>query len=240
MAGLEFSIAPEVVARFPGISVHAVSAAGFRSGAGRVDDSGLLQDAVRRVAASRVEREKLASHPAIAAWRAAYATLRVRPSQFRASIESLMRRALGGADLALPVPAVNLYNAISLRHLAPLGAYDLAKLPAGPMRLRLARPESDQFLPLGGSAEDFPLNPELVVYGSGDMVLCWGLNCRDHRATALDAGSDDIVFFSEAVDSDGAERSRTALADLRAILAAAGVACGPQLQADAARPAFTL
>jgi len=234
-----FSIAPEVIERFPAISVHAVSATGFRAHAQEIDHARMLREATQGVAAPGVEREKLASHPAIAVWRTAYAALRVRPSQFRASIESLMRRALSGADLALPIPAVNLYNAISLRHLAPLGAYDLAKLPAKPLELRLAKPATDRFSPLGGKDEDFPLNPDLVVYASGDMVLCWGLNCRDHRATALDAESDAIVFFSEAVDADGAQRSRAAMTDLRAVLQAAGVDCGALLQADAAQPAFS-
>jgi DNA/RNA-binding domain of Phe-tRNA-synthetase-like protein len=162
----------------------------------------------------------------------------MRPSQFRASIESLLRRALGGSGLDLPIPSVNLYNALSLKHLAPMGAYDLAKLPAAPMKLRLAVPGVDRFDPLGGKADDFPLSPDLVVYASSETVLCWGFNCRDSRETALDAASDRIAFFSESLDAAGAARSQAALAALRSVLVAAGTSCGPLLAANATDPCF--
>jgi DNA/RNA-binding domain of Phe-tRNA-synthetase-like protein len=173
-------------------------------------------------------------------WRQAYAALKVRPSAFRASIEALLRRAVAGHDLALPIPAVNLYNAVSLDALAPIGAYDMTKLPEAPMQLRLADPAADRFTPLGGKSADFPLNPDLVVYASGNTVLCWGFNCRDNVETALDAESDDIVFFSEAVDAAGAEHAGQAVADIRARLVDVGTNCSEPVVANAASPSFRL
>ena len=183
---------------------------------------------------------EVAAYPPIARWREAYAALKVRPSQFRASIEALLRRALGGADLVLPIPSVNLYNAVSLDVVAPIGAYDMAKLPAAPMLLRFAQPATDRFTPLGGKAEDFPLNPDLVVYAAESTVLCWGFNCRDNVATALDAQSDDIVFLSEAVDADGGQRSRNAIAAVRARLRDVEVACSEPVAASRLQPSFHL
>lgn len=229
---MEFRIAPEVAQRFPGIEVHAVRARGFLAGAGRLDHAGQLGSAVARVAALGIDKEKLAAYPPVARWREAYAALKVRPSAFRASIESLLRRALGGADLALPIASVNLYNAVSLDTLAPMGAYDAAKLPAEPMLLRFADPARDRFTPLGGKAADFPLNPDLVIYACGNTVLCWGFNHRDNAETALDAQSDDIVFFSEAIDATGAQASAAAIAEVRARLTAIGVACSETVLAN--------
>jgi DNA/RNA-binding domain of Phe-tRNA-synthetase-like protein len=100
---MEFRIAPEVAARFPGIEIHAVRAQGFLAAADKLDHAGQLRAAVARVGTLGIDKEKLASYPPIARWREAYAALKVRPSAFRASIESLLRRALGGADLALPI-----------------------------------------------------------------------------------------------------------------------------------------
>jgi DNA/RNA-binding domain of Phe-tRNA-synthetase-like protein len=239
-AALDFSIAPEVAQRFPGIAVHAVRARGFLAAVPRLDHEAMVRAAVARIATLGIDREKLAAFPPVAAWRQAYAALKVRPSQFRASIEALLRRALAGADLALPIPSVNLYNAVSLDSLAPIGAYDMAKLPAAPMQLRLAAPAADRFAPLGGKAADFPLNPDLVVYAGGDTVLCWGFNCRDNVETALDARSDDIVFFSEAVDAAGAEHARQAVADIRGRLVAVGVACSEPVAANREQQGFTL
>jgi len=239
-AALEFSIAPEVARRFPGVEVHAVRAQGFLAAVPKLNHEADLRSAVARIGMLGIDREKLAGFPLVATWRQTYAALKVRPSQFRASIEALLRRALVGHDLALPIPSVNLYNAVSLDCLAPIGAYDMAKLPDAPMMLRLADPAADAFTPLGGKAADFPLNPDLVVYASGNTVLCWGFNHRDNVETALDAQSDDIVFFSEAVDAAGAEHARRAIEDIRARLTGVAVACSEPVVADAATPTFTL
>ncbi len=237
---MEFQIAPEVAARFPGIEIHAVRAQGFLIAADKLDHAEQLRQAVARVATLGIDKEKLASYPPIAHWREAYAALKVRPSAFRASIESLLRRALGGANLALPIASVNLYNAVSLDALAPMGAYDIAKLPPEPMLLRFADPARDRFSPLGGKVEDFPLNPDLVVYAVGNTVLCWGFNHRDNVETALDAQSDEIVFFSEALNPEDGARAAEAVAEVRARLTAIGVACSDPVRADRGQPRFVL
>jgi DNA/RNA-binding domain of Phe-tRNA-synthetase-like protein len=237
---MEFQIAPEVAARFPGIEVHAVRARGFLAAAEKLDHAGQLKAAVARIGTLGIDKEKLAAYPPIARWREAYAALKVRPSAFRASIESLLRRALGGADLALPIASVNLYNAVSLDTLAPMGAYDVAKLPPEPMLFRFADAAKDRFAPLGGKAEDFPFYPDLVVYASGSTVLCWGFNHRDNVETALDAQSDDIVFFSEAVDAEGARASAKAIAEVRERLTEVGVACSEPVTARKDQLSFSL
>ena len=237
---MEFQIAPDVLARFPGIEIHAFRAQGFLAHAGKLDHAAALRAAVARVGTLGIDKEKLAAYPPIARWREAYAALKVRPSAFRASIESLLRRALGGADLALPIASVNLYNAVSLDTLAPMGAYDMAKLPREPMLMRFADPVKDRFTPLGGKAEDFPLNKDLVVYAGGNTVLCWGFNHRDNVETALDAKSDDIVFFSEALNPEDGMRSAKAVAEVRARLAEIGVVCSDPVRADRAQPGFSL
>jgi DNA/RNA-binding domain of Phe-tRNA-synthetase-like protein len=237
---MDFSIAPEIAARFPGIEVHAIRASGFLACTDRLDHETQLRNAVAGVATLGIDRNDIAAFPPIARWREAYAAMKVRPSQFRASIESLLRRALGGADLALPIPSVNLYNAISLGVVAPMGAYDMAKLPAAPMEFRLARPATDRFKPLGGKAEDFPLSPNLIVYAAGDTVLCWGFNHRDNIDTALDAQSDDIVFFSEALNAEDGARSARAVEEVQRRLGAVGVACSEPVVANKDRLNFNL
>jgi DNA/RNA-binding domain of Phe-tRNA-synthetase-like protein len=76
--------------------------------------------------------------------------------------------------LALPIPAVNLYNACSMRNVAPMGAYDVARLPGSKLDLRLANPDADRFDPLGSDAAAFPLNDKLIVYAVGGEIMCWG------------------------------------------------------------------
>ena len=125
---------------------------------------------------------------------------------------------------------------MSVLHRAPMGAYDVAKLPGKDLTLRLAQPATDQFEPLGGSASSFPLNDDLVVYGSGDTVLCWGFNCRDSAQTCVDEHSRDILFFCEAAIKDDMTNASTVIEDMAERLHRAGIECGPPLEFSSARP----
>jgi DNA/RNA-binding domain of Phe-tRNA-synthetase-like protein len=121
-----------------------------------------------------------------------------------------------------------------------MGAYDMAKLPPEPMLMRFADPAHDRFTPLGGKAEDYPFNPDLVVYASGNTVLCWGFNHRDNVETALDAQSDSIVFFSEALNPEDGARSAQAVREVKDRLAGIGVRCSNAVRADRAQAGFAL
>lgn len=143
------------------------------------------------------QTEDVSSHPAISVWRNAYAAAGVKPSKFRSSIEALARRAMRGT-LPSVHPLVDLYNAISLRHLVPLGACD-QDLIDGEVEVRLCDPGRDVFRPLGGAPEDFPLKPSIPVYAAGGQILCWCFNCRDAAPTSLRSVTSNATFFSEGV-----------------------------------------
>jgi DNA/RNA-binding domain of Phe-tRNA-synthetase-like protein len=78
----------------------------------------------------------------------------------------------------------------SLFAFAPVGAYDVKKLPTDEVVLRRCRPEIDGYQPLGATQDGFPLLPGLMVYAAGNNVLCWGFNHRDSQLTALDGASE--------------------------------------------------
>ena len=187
-----------------------------------------------------VDPEKVTEDPFVAGWREAYGLMGVKPSKFRSSIEALLRRASKKAELALPIQSVNLYNACSIAHHAPLGAYDVARLPSGPMELRRARPATDRFDPLGAEANAFPLTPDLVVYASGDDILCWGFNARDSRLSALSEDSDEGVFFAEAANQSQQAPARAALEMLRSHFTSWGAACSGIAEARQAKPEFSV
>ncbi|NTU77711.1 MAG: hypothetical protein HGA90_07885, partial [Alphaproteobacteria bacterium] len=159
---------------------------------------------------------------------------------YRSSIEALARRAVKGGSPITNIPAVDIYNAVSLASLAPLGAYDVARLPQGDMTMRRVDPAQDSFAPLGGKELDFPLHQGLVVYATGAKVLCWGFNCRDASDTCLTAETDDGVFFGEAVFPAHHAALHEAFAKLKALLTEAGAACGDVKLASASCPSFAL
>jgi lysyl-tRNA synthetase class 2 len=199
MPTVTLHIAPTIFERFPDISVSCIMVAGLREACERVDLPALREAARARIEAEGLDRETLSAHPVIKAWRAAYSKQRLKPTKYRSSIEALLRRAVRDDPIETPVPAVNIYNAISIAHMAPLGAYDTARLPGTRIDLRPANAEHDSFQPIG-SLSGMRLDPEICVFAAGDEVLGWALNHRDSKLAGLVPETDVGIFLGEAVD----------------------------------------
>ncbi|MGH9279520.1 MAG: B3/B4 domain-containing protein [Acidimicrobiales bacterium] len=210
-------------------------AGGLRAAAGAVaGDPGVADDTASALEARGLRIETIAADPLIADWRAAIAACGLKPSTFKSSPEQLARRLLKSGPLHTPLPLVDLYCDVATRYLAPMGAYDVSSLPSPAVELRLARPSSDAFHPLGARDGEMPLTPQVAVYASGDTVICWAYNCRDSRDTCLQEDTDAGLFIGEAVTARQHPALRSALADLAERLAAAGATVGPVAFVDAA------
>lgn len=215
MNKVTLSIGSDVLDTFPDVQVAAVRA--------KIDDAAALQSAIEQLKgdAERLRDhleniEPITSMPEIASWRAAYGAMGVKPSKFHSSIEALMRRVKKGQDISTGLEIVDFYNLVSISQKSPIGAYDAKKLTSSEIVLRKSDPSNDSFVPLGGSAEAFPLSKGLVVYASGGDVLCWGFNTRDSSVSCVDQGSKEVLFFSETTDPEQRERpaaTMRALAD---------------------------
>ena len=101
----------------------------------------------------------------IAEWRLAMKRMGVNAAKTRSSIEQLAKRALAGTFITTPIPAVNLYCAISTIARAPMGGYRLASL-TGNVRVRLAT-EGEVFLGIG-EKRAAPVPPGVVVYADDE------------------------------------------------------------------------
>jgi DNA/RNA-binding domain of Phe-tRNA-synthetase-like protein len=234
---LTFSISHDLFSRFPDVTVHALRVEGMRDALVSIDTVAILNRAIENCA---VDPEKVPEDPAVAGWREAYGMMGVKPSKFRSSIEALLRRASKKLPLDLPIPSVNLYNACSIAGKAPMGGYDVARIPGSEMSLRFAQPVGDTFNPLGAEASAFPLSEGLVVYAAGSDVLCWGFNARDAAHTALTAESDTGIFFAEAALVAQSAPAFSALALLKAEFERAGVSVGQIQTANRAAPSFVI
>lgn len=226
---VDVAIADEVVARFPEVLVGgfvAVELQSLRAGSWpRTEHVPVVGD--------------LVEHGNIRAWRKAIGACGLKPSRYKSSAEQLARRYLKGERIDSGIPAVDLYCDVGARHVSPFGAYDLDRLPVPRIELRTPRP-GDTFTPLGSRGDDMPLTEEVVVYGSGDRVICWAWNHRDAADTALHAGSAAAAFLGEAAYGEQHASLRAALEDLAATLRAAGVVVGATAFADAELPTMRL
>lgn len=221
---LNAQIDPAVLTAYPVARLFAVVAEGCAA----IPPQACTPDSVPASVASMAP-ETIAEHPVLASWRQIFAAQGLKPSQFRCSLEALLRRLTKGQTVETGVPAVDLYNLVSVQTLAPMGAYDVAKLAAAPIVLRHAQPATDTFTPIGGKSEDFPLTEKLIVYAQGNEVLCWGVNHRDSDTSRVEATSNAVVFFAEGLTPEQVANAEAAINAVREKLQSLGATVGDVL-----------
>lgn len=208
-----------VASDFPEFRVAVVVARGLAIPATRPPELDAL--IAEREAACRVRwgGTDLSAIPGIAVWRAAYRAFGIKKTSYRCSVERLVKNVLAER----PLPAINAfvdaYNAVSLAHVMPLGADDLAHI-VGDVAFRRAR-SGDIFLDMAGGEDgtagpvsDPPKDGE-VVYADSEKVLCRRWNWRqDARSLVTPATTDAIV----TIQANGEGDLAAAVADLEALI----------------------
>jgi DNA/RNA-binding domain of Phe-tRNA-synthetase-like protein len=135
---------------------------------------------------------ELAQIPGIAAWRSAYKAFGIKQTRYRSSVERLVKNVLAGRELGRINAFVDLYNAVSLAHVLPLGADDLDHV-VPPLAFRYAR-DDDSFVDMSDASEEGGAEPEApkpgeVVYADAMKVLCRRWNWRQVRRRTLPHGA---------------------------------------------------
>jgi len=112
--------------------------------------------------------EKPQDHPHIKVWREAFSRLGISASKYYSSIESLLRRVLKGGPFPRINPVVDLYNAVSLKYLVPMGGHAIDPLE-GNISLCFARGD-EPFLPMDTETLEHAEKDE-VIYRDDREVL---------------------------------------------------------------------
>jgi DNA/RNA-binding domain of Phe-tRNA-synthetase-like protein len=194
---LTLTVSGEVRGLAPGFTHLAVEAHSLVNGPSSADSSALLDEAVRRLA------ERLAGHaphedPHMVAWREVYAAFGAKPSRTRNSAEALARRALADGGLPRINLLVDLYNAISVAHLIPVGGEDTDRI-RGHMRLVRATGQEPFVTVEGGEqAVEHPDAGE-VVWRDDEGVTCRRWNWRQGVRTRLTEESVSALFLLESM-----------------------------------------
>ncbi|MFD0436661.1 cytoplasmic protein [Streptomyces sp. WAC 01325] len=194
---LTLTVSDEVRALVPGFTHVAVEAHGLANGPSTDASSALLDDAARRLAvrlAGRAPHED----PHMAAWRAAYTAFGSKPSRTRNSAEALARRALSEAGLPRINLLVDVYNAISVAHLVPVGGEDIDRIEGG-MHLVRATGEEDFVTVAGG--EQVIEHPDAgeIVWRDEAGVTCRRWNWRQGPRTRLTEQTVSGIFLLESL-----------------------------------------
>ncbi|MEE1664817.1 B3/4 domain-containing protein [Streptomyces sp. NPDC002387] len=191
------TVSDTVRALAPGFTHVAVEAYDLVNGPSTEGTSALLDDSARRLAA-RLEGRAPHEDPHMVAWREVYTAFGAKPSRTRNSAEALAKRALSDAGLPRINVLVDIYNAISVAHLIPVGGEDL-DLIQGAMHLVRASGEEDFVTVAGG--EETVEHPDAgeVVWCDGAGVTCRRWNWRQGPRTRLTEASTSALFLLESL-----------------------------------------
>jgi DNA/RNA-binding domain of Phe-tRNA-synthetase-like protein len=186
------SVAADVAALRPDFAVLAVAVTGAGNGPGDAQTEAWLREAETWAAAG----PHVPAH--VTAWREAYRAFGAKPQRTAPSVDALWTRARAGG-----LPRVNwlvdVYNAISVRHVLPVGGEDLASF-SGPIRLiRAAGDETFDTVANGAPLAEHPA-PGEVVWADDLGVTCRRWNWRQGTRTRLTVSSTDALFLLERLD----------------------------------------
>jgi DNA/RNA-binding domain of Phe-tRNA-synthetase-like protein len=176
----------------------------------------LLSEAETQARATLAGRAASDLEP-VAAWRLAYQAFGAKPKRTRPSVEALLRRVEAG--LPRIDRLTDIYNAISVRHLLPVGGEDLA-MYCGPARLaRAAGHEPFDTMRDGQPVMEHP-EPGEVIWRDDDGVTCRCWNWRQCVRTRITHATTSAMFILDGLAELGPGGLMTAGQDLAGQLAA--------------------
>jgi DNA/RNA-binding domain of Phe-tRNA-synthetase-like protein len=143
----------------------------------------------------------------LAAWRDAYRAFGAKPQRTRPSVEALLRR-LEPDGLPRIDRITDVYNAVSIAHLLPIGGEDRDAYAGPPRLVRADGSEPFDTTAGGGPVVEHPEAGE-VVWRDGAGVTCRRWNWRQCTRTRITTGTSSAVFILDALDpmSDDAVRA---------------------------------
>lgn len=173
-------------------------------------------DALRRLADSPE-----ADLPAIRAWRAAFSTMGLKPTQYRCASEALLRRLRKDGALPKLTPVVDICNAASAAYAVPVAAFDLERI-VGSLTVRPATGD-ETYLTFGGDTER-PEPSEIIFADDSGAAHARRWTNRQSAASAISGKTRTALLVIEGLH-DMAERDVLAARDtLSAMFRDAGAA----------------
>jgi DNA/RNA-binding domain of Phe-tRNA-synthetase-like protein len=172
-----------------------ISATGVRGGPSDEFSNAALERAEEK-ARARLGGEAPEALPEIAAWREAFLGFGVKPRQARSSVESLVRRI--NAGLPRIDRLTDLYNAISVEHLVPIGGENLDSYEGA---ARLGRANGDEVFDtvVDGESTVATPDPGEVIWRDDIGVTCRRWNWRQCVRTRLSPETSNVLFIFDAL-----------------------------------------
>jgi DNA/RNA-binding domain of Phe-tRNA-synthetase-like protein len=230
-----FQYHPDILARYPGIAGGVILARGLTNGpAPEALRAAFLAE--QQATLRRLGQMPLSALPSLAAWRRAFSSFGVAPTQYRSAAEALLRRLTKQGDLPSINALVDLGNLVSIRYALPVAVFD-TRAVTGAITVRFAD-GSERFTDLGAGQVEQPAPGEVIFADDTGLVVarrwCW----RQSAESAARADTTAAIVTVEAHHAEARPDIAAALDDLVGLLRAHA---GGDLVAgllDAATPAI--
>ena len=180
---------------------------------------------------------ELAKHPMISPWRTVYYHFGSKPTKYKCSVEAMIRRILSGHPIPRINKLVDVCNYLILKHLIPMGCYDLEKIK-GNITLTTAKGD-ERFIPIHTAAAETP-DPGEIIYRDDEKVLCRKWNWRDSNETSVTEQTKKAIFFIDALPPVKEEKLKTVCKDLEELAALFCKAKPKTFIADKTKPVIFL
>lgn len=166
----------------------------------------------------RIGEKPLSQLPSLAAWRSAFRTFGVEPTQYRSAAESLLRRLTKKGDIPSINTLVDIGNLVSIRYGLPVAVFDTRALQS-PVTVHFAT-GNERYTTLGEGTEDHPVPGEVVFSDATGLVIarrwCW----RQSEPSAATQTTTSAIITVEAHHDAGRQDVTAALHDLHELLGA--------------------
>jgi DNA/RNA-binding domain of Phe-tRNA-synthetase-like protein len=208
-------VADEVHALRPDYAALLITADGLHPGPSDEASEAILAAAEQR-AAGHLAGARPEDLPQVAQWREAFRGFGAKPQRTRPSVEALLRRVETGLPRIDRITDV--YNAVSVAFVLPVGGEDLAHY-AGPARLvRAAGDEDFDTTAAGQPVVEHP-EPGEVIWRDDRGVTCRRWNWRQCARTRITATTTTAVFILDGLAALGTGGLPAAAAELTGSLA---------------------
>ena len=182
-----------------------------------------LQKGAINSAQQQIGDQPPTNHPHISSWRQLYRSFGTKPGDYRPSAEALIRRSIKSGELPRINTAVDIYNIVSVKHIIPMGGFDIDYIE-GTIMLRKSDGGED-FNPLGSSGPEETYEGE-VVYADDARILTRRWNFRDAVKTRITEDTKDLVMFLDASPEITVDKVEVAMDEFIELL---GDACGGEM-----------
>lgn len=188
------------------------------------------------VASARLAAVAESELPEIRAWRRAFATMGLKPTQYRCAAESLLRRYRKEGALPRLHPLVDLCNAVSLAFAIPVAVFDVAQI-RGNLEVRHADGD-EAYLTFSGQSEH-PAPGEVIFADDSRQAHARRWTNRQSALSAVRSTTTAALIVAEALHDSAPKDVPDLLSALAAELAIVWSAEPAVAVLTATAPSFT-